>query len=172
MRKRTQLAAGQVKTAIDQLKLATANLSYVKYDQCYRLAMAVTDLQEIHVNLTDPDCTPEAGEVKGMGKWAKVAYQNEREKKVASDIFDLLSRSGLTEPESIQLLDTLKGDMLNFRRAQEILRRAADDRAKLEKFGTDCPNCNVPAFYEDAVYCGRCGAPSPDLKSQNYASKH
>jgi hypothetical protein len=57
--KRVQLAAGQIKTAIDQLKIAKANLLHVRNGQHVPVAVQLAALEEIHGILTDPVETPE-----------------------------------------------------------------------------------------------------------------
>lgn len=59
---RVQLAAGQIKTAIDQLEFALANLRHVKNDQHIPIAMKLMELKEIHAILNDPEETPEIAE--------------------------------------------------------------------------------------------------------------
>lgn len=56
---RVQLAAGQLKVALDQLQLAKANLRSARSDQHVWLAARVAEIEEIYDILTDPTCTPE-----------------------------------------------------------------------------------------------------------------
>lgn len=59
---RVQIAVGQIKTAIEQLKFAKANLLHARSDQHVHLAVQLAALEEIHGILTDPECTPEIAE--------------------------------------------------------------------------------------------------------------
>lgn len=58
----TQLAAKQITEAIIMLKLAKRNLLQARSDQHVPLAVHLTNIEQIHGILTDPECTPEISE--------------------------------------------------------------------------------------------------------------